>query len=248
MISCESFYKDNGCIQMYEGNTSGNTSGNTQSNSQNSSQDNYQNSYTVYFYPEAVHWDEVYVFSWDSSDSSKNNGQWPGEKLYHSSNGWYDTTVPYPNVVFSNSAEEQTINLIVEENAPYCFPSSVDMYSNNIDCYWWSNSNYSPSPLPSYCYYFYNGDFNLESVNIEYQINTGIVIKTLSRQMEYHGNDWYRIETIYPTARFSGASPSGHFARTETVYSGYYGYFVPDKSYDGYSGIPVSGYYSMPDL
>ena len=243
MFSCEDLYKDNGCIEMYEGNSSGNT----QSNSQSGSQDNYQNSYTVYFYPEAVQWDEVYVYSWDSN-SNKNNGTWPGEKLYHSYSGWYEATVPYPNVIFSNSAEEQTISLIVEENTPYCLPSSVIMNSNNIDCYWWGNPDYSPSPLPNYCYYFYNGNLNWESVNIEYQIDTGIGIKTLSQQMVYNGNNWYRIETIYPTACFSGASPSGHFARTETVYGGYYDYFVPDENYESYSDIPVSGYYSMPDL
>lgn len=102
MISCESFYKDNGCIQMYEGNTSGNTSGNTQSNSQNSSQDNYQNSYTVYFYPgdveELSEPDLVYVYSWDYGET---NAEFPGEIMNHLGTGWYEATVNYSNVIFT---------------------------------------------------------------------------------------------------------------------------------------------------
>ena len=66
--------------------------------------------------------------------------------------------------------------------------------------------------------------------------------------MTYYGNNWYRIETIYPIVCFSGNSPSGHNAHTEMVFGDSFDYFVPDESYDSYNGIPVSGYYSMPDL
>ena len=103
MFSCEDFYKDNGCIEMYEGNTSGNTSsGNTQSNSQNGSQNNYQNSYTVYFYPgdveELSEPDLVYVYSWDYGET---NAEFPGEIMNHLGTGWYEATINYSNVIFT---------------------------------------------------------------------------------------------------------------------------------------------------
>ena len=225
MFSCEDFYKDNGCIEMYEGNT--------------------ETSCKVYFYNGSTKWDDVYVYSWDS-DSSENNGGWPGEKMTYNGNEWYQATISYSNVIFSSSSEEQTKDLIVEKNAPFCNPVSVDtsLY-NKIDCNW-RVSTYNANSLPTYTYYFYNGDLNWESVNIETYVTE--YFKTISIQMEYNGNNWYRIETIYPIVCFSGNSPSGHNAHTEMVFGDSYDYFVPDESYDSYNGIPVSGYYSMPDL
>lgn len=227
MFSCEDFYKDNGCIEMYEGNT--------------------ESSCKVYFYNGSTKWDDVYVYSWDS-DSSENNGGWPGEKMTYNGNEWYQATISYSNVIFSSSSQEQTENLIFNKDYPYCMPSFVDEeYTNKIGCDWNSSGGDVPY-LTNYTYYFYNGNLDWNSVNISIYIDTGVVVKTIDKEMTYYGNNWYRIETIYPIVCFSGNSPSGHNAHTEMVFGDSFNYFVPDESYDSYNGIPVSGYYSMPDL
>ena len=226
MFSCEDFYKDNGCIEMYEGNT--------------------ETSCKVYFYNGSTKWDNVYVYSWDS-DSSENNGGWPGERMTYNGNEWYQATISYSNVIFSSSSQEQTENLIFNKDYPYFMPSFVDEESNKIGCY----RNYSGGDVPyltNYTYYFYNGNLDWNSVNISISIDTGVVVKIIDKEMTYYGNNWYRIETIYPIVCFSGNSPSGHNANTEMVFGDSFDYFVPDESYDSYNGIPVSGYYSMPDF
>ena len=227
MISCESFYKDNGCIQMYEGNT--------------------EASYTVYFYSDGAmwDWDDVYVFSWDS-DSSENNGGWPGEKMTYDGNGWCRATVSYPNVIFSNYDGEQTTNLTIEKSNPFCYPSIVDTAYNNIYCEWRSSRHYNIS-LPTYTYYFYNGNLDWSFVYIKNTVTE--YFKIIRKEMTYDGDGWYYAETIYPSVSFHR---DYSYNNECTVFVGGNSnstkYIVPDESYVYDDYIPVSEYDYMPNL
>ena len=228
MFSCEDFYKDNGCIEMYEGNTSGNT----QSNSQNSSQDNYQNSYTVYFYAESVQWDNVYVYSFGNTGGSND------KLMINDWDGWYYATVEYPNVIFHSVPidegwGEQTKDLSVDDSYYYFTP--IQAYSDKIGCD--KNSYKYNYTLPRYDVYFYNGELNCDFLEIGYG-NLGRGIKT----MTYDGDNWYYAETIYPEVFFVG-NGDALIPKSGLVDCKNYTYFVPDVD-----TLAVSQHSSKPDL
>lgn len=174
MFSCEDFYKDNGCIEMYEGNT--------------------ETSCTVYFYNGSTKWDNVYVYSWGDAGGSND------ELMFYDGSDWYYETVKYPNVIFHSAPTsegwgEQTRDLEVSLDYPYFTP--IDVYSDTISC---NNSSYSYEySLPTYDVYFYNGELDWDSPQIIYgNYNRGR--KTMTNL--YDGG-WYYAETIYPVVTFT---------------------------------------------
>ena len=172
MFSCEDFYKDNGCIEMYEGNT--------------------ETSCTVYFYNGSTKWDNVYVYSWGDAGGSND------ELMFYDGSDWYYETVKYPNVIFhseptSEGWGEQTGDLDVYTYSPYFTPTYADV--NTIYC---DTTSYKYEyTLPTYDVYFYNGELNYTSLKIIY----GSYMRG-EKTMTYDGDGWYYAETIYPKIGF----------------------------------------------
>ncbi len=219
MFSCEDFYKDNGCIEMYEGNT--------------------EASCTVYFYNNSTNWDNVYVYSWGSNSSGKD------QPMFYDGDGWYFATVRFPAtekwpwVIFhskptSEGWGEQTRDDYLHIDSPYFTPwyISYDNDNGKIECVY--NSYKYTSTLPTYNVYFYKGELDWGSPQIEYG-NYGRGRKTMTNL--YDG--WYYAETIYPNVRFR----SNDGIITSWVNCDYYTYFVPNAN-----TLAVSEYSSKPDL
>ena len=81
----------------------------------------YTSNYTVNFYAGNSGWDTVYVFAWDGTDT---NAKWPGVEMSTTSDGWYSANINYPNLIFNNGDDQQTIDLKSQNG--YFVPENVD--------------------------------------------------------------------------------------------------------------------------
>ena len=81
----------------------------------------YTSNYTVNFYAGNSGWDTVYVFAWDGTDT---NAKWPGVEMSVVGDGWYGANINYPNLIFNNGDDQQTIDLKSQNG--YFVPENVD--------------------------------------------------------------------------------------------------------------------------
>ena len=81
----------------------------------------YTSNYTVNFYAGNSGWDTVYVFAWDGTDT---NAKWPGVEMSVAGDGWYGANINYPNLIFNNGDDQQTIDLKSQNG--YFVPENVD--------------------------------------------------------------------------------------------------------------------------
>ena len=104
-----------------------------------------ETSYTVYFTNENTDWQPVYAYSWDYDGNSVTQflGGWPGEqmstteidgKMYYTITFDPGYTPVSPMIIFSNGksgvGENQTENLVLENNAIYNHGGKVGIYSS----------------------------------------------------------------------------------------------------------------------
>lgn len=95
---------------------------NDSGNSSEPSKENQQTEYTVHFCcNEIANWDEVYVYSWEDSDS---NAEWPGIKMSVAESGIYKASVKHSNVIFTDGNGKQTADLKTQNG--YFTPTGTD--------------------------------------------------------------------------------------------------------------------------
>lgn len=95
---------------------------NDSGNSSEPSKENQQTEYTVHFCcNEIANWNEVYVYSWDDSDS---NAEWPGIKMSVAESGIYKASVKHSNVIFTDGNGKQTADLKTQNG--YFTPTETD--------------------------------------------------------------------------------------------------------------------------
>lgn len=95
---------------------------NDSGNSSEPSKENQQTEYTVHFCcNEIANWDEVYVYSWEDSDS---NAEWPGIKMSVAESGIYKASVKQSNVIFTDGNGKQTADLKTQNG--YFTPTGTD--------------------------------------------------------------------------------------------------------------------------
>lgn len=95
---------------------------NDSGNSSEPSKENQQTEYTVHFCcNEIANWMEVYVYSWDDSDS---NAEWPGIKMSVAESGIYKASVKHSNVIFTDGNGKQTADLKTQNG--YFTPTGTD--------------------------------------------------------------------------------------------------------------------------
>lgn len=95
---------------------------NDSGNSSEPSKENQQTEYTVHFCcNEIANWDEVYVYSWEDSDS---NAEWPRIKMSVAESGIYKASVKHSNVIFTDGNGKQTADLKTQNG--YFTPTGTD--------------------------------------------------------------------------------------------------------------------------
>ena len=120
----------------------------------------YTSNYTVNFYAGNSGWDTVYVFAWDGTDT---NAKWPGVEMSVAGDGWYGANINYPNLIFNNGDDQQTIDLKSQNG--YFVPENVDEDGMIIGTWYTSKPTSNNGSDSIY------GEWIDEETNLVYTIN-----------------------------------------------------------------------------
>ncbi len=90
---------------------------------------------TVKFLP-PTEWDEVHLYAWDSNGAAL-NGSWPGKEwTTKDADGWlyhiFDAKYSEVNIIFNNGADEQSSDIILDQDACYKWQGGAEVLSS--DC------------------------------------------------------------------------------------------------------------------